>query len=153
MSKKESSLSALLPAKSRLLLTGGGKDFIERIGVEATRRVIHHVMMGENLREQTEPLTRRRVAQISGAIVALFARGCLEMDNFPDSVSALAVEQLRSAKKDKADIWLAQWLIGLTGKSVQNVLRSKNEALESYLSDFETAIEEAAQNALKTPGK
>jgi hypothetical protein len=142
-----------LPAKSRLLLTGGGKDFIERIGVEATRRVIHHVMMGENLREQTEPLTRRRVAQISGAIVALFARGCLEMDNFPDSVSALAVEQLRSAKKDKADIWLAQWLIGLTGKSVQNVLRSKNEALESYLSDFETAIGEAAQNALKTPGK
>jgi len=48
-------------------LTGGGKDFIERIGVEATRRVIHHVMMGENLRQQTEPLTRRRVAQISGA--------------------------------------------------------------------------------------
>jgi hypothetical protein len=40
----------LFPEKSRLLLTGGGKEFIERIGVEATRRVIHHVMMGENLR-------------------------------------------------------------------------------------------------------
>ena len=63
------SINQLFPEKSRLLLTGGGKEFIERIGVEATRRAIHHVMMGENLREQTEPLTRRRVAQVSGAMV------------------------------------------------------------------------------------
>lgn len=45
--KKLPTISELFPEKSRLLLTGGGKEFIERIGVEATRRVIHHVMMGE----------------------------------------------------------------------------------------------------------
>lgn len=32
------SINQLFPEKSRLLLTGGGKEFIERIGVEATRR-------------------------------------------------------------------------------------------------------------------
>ncbi len=63
--KSRPSIADLFPESGRLLLTGGGKEFIERIGVEATRRVIHHVMMGENLRQQTEPLTRRRVAQIS----------------------------------------------------------------------------------------
>ena len=143
--KDKLSIADLFPEKSRLLLTGGGKEFIERIGVEATRRVIHHVMMGENLRQQTEPLTRRRVAQISGAVVALFARGSLEVENFTDKLSEMAIEQLRAGKTDKATVWPAQWLIGLTGKSVQNVLRSKSDALENYISDFETAIEEAAE--------
>ncbi len=34
----------LFPEESRLLLTGGGKEFIERVGVEATRQVILSVM-------------------------------------------------------------------------------------------------------------
>jgi hypothetical protein len=150
--KEKLSVADLFPEKSRLLLTGGGKEFIERIGVEATRRVIHHVMMGENLRQQTEPLTRRRVAQISGAMVTLFVRGCLEIESFTDKLSEMAIEQLRLNKTDKVSIWPAQWLIGLTGKSVQNVLRSKSEALESYISDFEAAIEEAAEKCREDMG-
>ncbi|MGA9996818.1 MAG: CfrBI family restriction endonuclease [Pyrinomonadaceae bacterium] len=150
--KDKSSISDLFPESGRLLLTGGGKEFIERIGVEATRRVIHHVMMGENLRQQTEPLTRRRVAQISGAMVALFARGCLEIENFTESLSNMAVEQLRAKKTDKVAVWPAQWLIGLTGKSVQNVLRSKSDALENYIFDFESAVEEAAEKCRQDMG-
>jgi hypothetical protein len=150
--KDKPSIRELFPERSRLLLTGGGKEFIERIGVEATRRVIHHIMMGENLRQQTEPLTRRRIAQISGAMVALFARGFLEIENFTDSLSDMAVEQLRAKKTDKAAVWPAQWLIGLTGKSVQNVLRSKSDALENYISDFESAIEEAAEKCREDMG-
>jgi hypothetical protein len=142
----DKTINDLFPVGSRLLLTGGGKDFIERIGVEATRQVIHSVMIGENLRSQTEPLTRRRVAQVSGAIIALFARGHLEVENFASKLSGMAVEQLRTARRDdKASIWTAQWLIGLTGKSVQNVLRSKSDVMEHYLTDFEAAVQEAAQ--------
>lgn len=147
------SISDLLTEKSRLLLTGGGKEFIERIGVEATRRVIHHVMMGENLRSQTEPLTRRRVAQLSGAVVVLFARGCFEIENFTERLSDLAVEQLRNARRnDKAAIWPAQWLIGLTGKSIQNVLRSKTDVISEYVKDFEAAVKEAAQKCREDMG-
>jgi hypothetical protein len=51
-------------------------------------------MMGKNLRGYTEPLTRRRVAQSSGAMVALFAKVSLEIEKFSDSLSALAKEQL-----------------------------------------------------------
>ena len=149
---KPPTISNLIPGGSRLLLTGGGKEFIKRIGVEATRRVIHHVMMGENLREQTEPLTRRRVAQVSGAIVALFARGSLQIEKFTDSLSTLATEQLESKGNDKAAVWVAQWLLGLTGKSVQNVLRSKSTALKGYIADFETAIQESAQECLEDIG-
>ncbi len=139
-------LNSLFPESSRLLLSGGGKEFIERIGVEAAHRVVLGVMMGENVRQQTEPLTRRRIAQVSGAMVALFAKGCRDIDDFTGRLSALAVDQIRAAKRnDNASLWPAQWLIGLTGKSVQNVLRS-NPDFDAYLRDFEAAIEEAARN-------
>jgi hypothetical protein len=150
---QQPSISELFPKKSRLLLTGGGKEFIERIGVEAARRVVHHVMMGENLRSQTEPLTRRRVAQLSGAMVTLFAKGCLEVEDFTARLSDLAVEQLSTARKnDKVSTWPAQWLIGLTGKSVQNVLRNKADVLSEYLKDFEAAVSEASRRCREDMG-
>ncbi len=143
--EEELSLNALFPANSRLLLTGGGKDFLERIGVEAARQVVLSVMRGENIRTQTEPLSRRRIAQISGGLLALFAQGMLKQENFSANLSALAVQQIISSRKsDNASIWPAQWLIGLTGKSVQNVLRSDPEAREAYLQEFEAAVAEAA---------
>src|SRR5258708_36940904 len=82
-------ISSLIPDGTRLLLTGGGKEFIKRIGVEAARSVIHHVMMGENLRKQTEPLTRRRVAQVSGGGLTFFVRGFFEKENFVLSLSEI----------------------------------------------------------------
>lgn len=149
---KPVTIDDLFPTKSRLLLSGGGKEFIERLGVEATRRVILHVMMGENLREQTEPLTRRRVAQVSAAMVTLFAAGGLKVENFSDNVTEMAIAQLKAKKNDKASLWPAQWLVGLTGKSVQNVLRSKDDALENYITDFEAAIIEAAEKCTQDMG-
>ncbi len=152
MSERKS-IHELFPENSRLLLTGGGKDFIERIGVEAARQVVLSVMQGENIRTQTEPLSRRRIAQVSGAIVALYANGLLQQEDFTQQLSALALEQItRSRKNDNAAIWPAQWLIGLTGKSVQNVLRSKPEAREAYIADFEEAVKEAAEKCREEMG-
>jgi len=47
------------------------------------------------------------------------------------------------SKKDT--FWPAQWLIGLTGKSIQNVLRGNPELRQGYIQDFENAVEEASQ--------
>ena len=98
MNKKP--ISAIFPENSRLLLTGGGKDFIERIGVDAAKKVVLGVLLGENVRTQTEPLTRQRIAQLSGAMVALFVNGWKEIPNFSSDISALAVEQINNAKKN-----------------------------------------------------
>ncbi len=139
----------LFPAESRLLLTGGGKDFIERIGVEAARQVVLSVMHGENIRTQTEPLSRRRIAQVTGAVVGLFANGLLQQADFTQHLSDLAVEQITTSRRnDHASVWAAQWLIGLTGKSVQNVLRSNPAAREAYISDFEAAVKDAADKSI-----
>lgn len=140
-------LPNLFPESGRLLLTGGGKQFVERLGVAAIRETIRRVMMGENLRTQTEPLSRRRIAQVSGALVAMFTRGYLDDADFGQRLSGYAVEQLRtSSKSDKSRVWPAQWILGLTSKSVQNVLRSDAETLAGYVADFEEAIRDAARH-------
>jgi hypothetical protein len=134
------------PEKGKPVVTANGKEFIERLGVETVRQVILSVLRGENIRTQTEPLTRRRVAIATGAMIYLFAKGWAEVDDFTERLSSLALEQMDNTSQSKKDtFWPAQWLIGLTGKSIQNVLRSNSELRQSYIQDFEKAVDEAAR--------
>lgn len=134
------------PEKGKLVLNANGKEFIERLGVEAARKVIFGILQGENIRTQTEPLTRRRVAIATGAMIYLFAKGWAEIDDFTEKLSALALEQMVFTSASKKDtFWPAQWLVGLTGKSIQNVLHGNPELRQSYIQDFENAVEEAAR--------
>jgi hypothetical protein len=139
-------IDELFPEKGKLVLTANGKEFVERLGVETARQVILAVLRGENIRTQIEPLTRRRVAIATGAMVYLFAKGWAEVDGFTENLSALALEQMDNTSQSKKDtFWPAQWLIGLTGKSIQNVLWSNSGLRQSYIQDFENAVEEAAR--------
>lgn len=148
-------LGSLFPEQGRILLTGTGKQVLERIGVEAARRIVLSVMMGENIRDQTEPLTRQRITQISGAMVIMFLRGWLEVEHFTDKLSSMAVEQLTSSGKriQKANISPALWVLGLTKKQMQNVLRDRKERLIPYITGFETVIEQAAAQCPKDYGE
>lgn len=159
MKKKRSdkTIDDLFPESGKVLLTGTGKQFIERIGIDAVRQVILNVMMGENIRNLTEPLSRRRIAQISGALVMLFARGASEIGEFNKDISSIAAKQLiASRRNDNANVWPAQWLIGLTGKSIQNVLRNSlkkdQQIFSDYLLNFEKAIKESAAQCKKQYG-
>ena len=135
----------LFPIGSRVLLTGTGRQFIERLGVEATRQAVLNVMVGQNVRAQTEKLTRQKLAQVSGAMTVLFLKGCTEIPNFTANLSELALQQIAVSKRnDNSSIWPAQWLVGLTGKGVQNVLRSDPSLMRAYVEDFEAAIAQAA---------
>lgn len=126
---------------------------MERLGVEAIRRVVLSVMLGENLRTRTEPITRRRIAQLSGALVALFTRGYLVVSDFETCLSEMAIQQWHLARKsDKAAVWPAQWILGLTDKGFQNVVRSNREGLPAYVRDFEEAVREAAQHCREQIG-
>jgi hypothetical protein len=147
-------LTEFFPESGRVLLTGTGREFIQRIGVEATRQVILNVLMGENIRKQTEPLTQQRIAQMSSAMLMLFARGHVHGKDFSGQLSNSAVEQLTlTPRGDKSNVWLAQWLLGLTGKSVQNVLRSNATELQTYVTAFEQTIRKAAEASEQEYGK
>lgn len=135
-------INELFPEKGKVVLTGSGQELIKQLGVQAVRQAILAILCGENIRQQTEPLTRKREAIVTGAMVMLFAKGWQEIDNFTEQLSQLAEKQLsETSSSHKELVWPAQWLIGLTDKGVQNILRNN----DSYIQDFEAAIAAAAQ--------
>jgi hypothetical protein len=147
-------IDEFFPESAKVVLTANGGEFVKRLGIDSVRRVIYSVLCGENIRKQTEPLTHRRVAITSGALLYLFAKGWSFDVNFTEKISLMALEQMDNTSQSKKEIfWPAQWLIGLTGKSIQNVLRSNSELRQSYIHDFENALSEASQICQKDFGE
>lgn len=137
-------LSDFIPEKARALLTGTGKDFINRIGEEAVKKVTAEVLCGENLRDQTEPLTRRRISQVCGALVAMFAKGWILQPDFTLRMSQIAANEMAAKRKLKTDGWPARWTLGLTDKLADNVLRGDASKLPKYITAFESALSDSA---------
>ena len=139
-------LADLFPQEGHILLTGQGRQFLERIGVDAIRNVVTSVLMGENVRALTEPLTRQRLVQISGALLVMFLNGWRTVDDFGNELPHMAARQLESRRRrSRTETWLAQWVLGLTDKAIQNVLRGKTASMTEYVVDFQDAVERAVQ--------
>lgn len=152
--KTKLQISELMPDSGKVLLTGTGKDFVARVGEQLIREAVLGVLCGENLRLQTEYLTRSRISQLSTAIFALYFQGKLRIPDFSSRLLDISLAQLLAAKRSSnADVWPAQWFLGLTGKSVQNVLKSNPKALDEYLARFNESQEVAISRAENEFGK
>jgi len=56
------------PKKEKELLVSKGPEVIKKIGNEAVREAVFSVLSGENVRNSTEFITRRRLAISNGAV-------------------------------------------------------------------------------------
>lgn len=150
--KPETHFTKLMPPEALKLLSGGGKEFVERVGMDVVRDAVLNILIGRNLRDSTEVLTRRRLAALNLATVELFMRGAASSDDFIQNLPQLAVEALSEKAIPREERWLAQWVLGLTSKSVQNVLRDN---LEKVLSDYRDMYIEACQQiiTMQTEGR
>lgn len=152
--KSKLQISELMPDSGKVLLTGTGKDFVARVGEQLIREAVLGVLCGENLRSQTEFLTRNRISQLSTAIFALYFQGKLRIPDFSSKLLDISLAQLLAAKRNNnADVWPAQWFMGLTGKSVQNVLKSNPKELDEYLTRFNASQDVAIARAEDEFGK
>jgi hypothetical protein len=113
--------------------------------------VVLDVLTGRNLRDSTEVLTRRRIAALNLATVNLFLNGTAHSQDFAERLPYLATDILTRPRLSKAEKWLGLWVLGLTDKGFQNVLRDDGEALEQYRDRYiETCREVIAQQAQTT---
>ncbi len=124
-------LSELLSAEALDLLKATGTDLIETIGIDVIRGVVLDVLTGRNIRSSTESLTRRRIATLNLALVDLFFKGIARDPNFIENLPYVAAK-IFSSSNDKAEEWLANWMLGLTGKGVQNILRDDRSLIPDY---------------------
>ncbi len=125
-------LSQLMGEKSLTLLEAKGTELVKEIGLDTVKTVVLNVLSGKNIRDSTESLTRRRLAALNAATVAMFVKG---VKNNPDFVAELPLTAERILKKKrltKSERWIAQWMLGLTDKASQNVLRDDASLLTEY---------------------
>ena len=135
MPKKKNQLNSLTELISPAdldLLSASGSQLVEQIGLDVVRGVVLDILTGKNLRDSTESLTRRRIATLNLATMELFIKGSANSKDFINQLPKTATDILSKGNLSKAERWLAQWILGLTDKAFQNVLRDDPEAITEY---------------------
>jgi hypothetical protein len=64
-------------------------------------------------------------------LLTLFLKGLKQRPDFTNCLADLVGDELRQTRS-KTEKWLLQWLLGLTDKAAQNVLRDDLTALDAY---------------------
>jgi len=137
-------LSNLLSKGSIELLTSNGVQLAQRIGIEAIRDVVLDILTGKNLRDSTEFITRRRISFLNLSLFEMFINNS-DQNNVHELISR-AVEVLQKEQIPKPERWLAQWILGLTDKASQNILRDNPNELTSYKTRYINSCEEVIKN-------
>ncbi len=135
-------LSNFMEQTSLQLLVANGTDLIQQIGIDVIRDIILDVLVGKNLRDSTEKLTRRRIASLNLAMASLFIKGSSTSLDFVNQLPYTASSILTQKALPKGERWIAQWMLGLTDKAVQNVLRDNKALLETYRDGYIQACKE-----------
>jgi hypothetical protein len=130
--KQLNSLTELISSADLDLLSASGSQLVEQIGLDVVRGVVLDILTGKNLRDSTEALTRRRIATLNLATMELFIKGSANSKDFINHLPKIATDILSKGNLSKAERWLAQWILGLTDKAFQNVLRDDPEAIAEY---------------------
>lgn len=129
------------------LINAGGADLLRELGADAVRDVVYRVMVGQNLRDSTEELTRRKLLALNAAVLHFLAGGVSANPRFLDEVPVLAAKMLTEKGLTKDQKWLAYWVLGLTDKQFQNVLRDDHGALSDYTSTYMDTTADVAEES------
>ena len=133
-----------IPPVGEYLARYSGKEVIERVGEDIIREVVASVLCGENVRALTESLTKRRLALSNAALLITYIKSGENIENLIFEFLREAKNELSSRISKEKKLFLT-WFMGLTGKSIQNVLRSSEDAFSIYLDNFEKVLTEAAK--------
>jgi len=135
------------------LINAGGVELLRELGADAVRDVVYGVMVGKNLRDSTEALTRRKLLVLNAAIVQCFVNGVHSNSNFLDEIAQTAANMLAKKHLPKHQKWLLNWILGLTEKQVQNVLRDDQSALEEYTLTYARLMSSSVRESVEHYGE
>jgi len=152
-SRPVESLTKLMDEESIALLSTSGSKLIQKIGLDAVKAVVLDVLTGKNLRDSTEMLTRRRLASLNAATVALMLKGATVQPDFVDKLPEIAERILKQGQLSKAERWMAQWVLGLTDKASQNVLRDDASLLTEYRERYTAICEDIVERSIADFGR
>ena len=120
-------LSELIPELGLSLASYTGKEILRRLGMEMIRETVCGTLCGVNIRALTESLTRRRILLSNLSMLAFQLRLGNEKLDFTELFRDKYGEASANEK-----LYL-QWLVGLTQKGIQNIIRNDASEIDIYL--------------------
>lgn len=137
-------LRELIPEDSVKLVKYSAQDLVDRLGRDIISGVVESILCGGNYRDLTESLTQRRILLMNASLLTTYLRALNSIEDFQENISHIIKGEL-GVKRLNANIKsYLYWFLGLTGKSIQNVVRD-NEGFEKYLSTLDRNMKEVSQ--------
>lgn len=151
--RKKKLLANQIPEIGKNLTKFTGKELIDRVGNEVISNVVASILCGGNVRSLTEGLTQRRILLSNASLFITYLKGSNIFKNFESKVHSIVTKELLENKLKPEEKIFLQWFLGITGKSIQNVLRSDPQAIENYLKEFSSQIKKSSTELTKEFGE
>ena len=132
-------LTKYIPEDGIGLVKYSGKQFVDKLGLEIVQGVVGSILKGKNVRDLTEGLTQRRVLLLSSSIIVTYLKALSSYSDFESKLSEIIKSNLSLKLSHDKKTYL-YWFLGLTGKSIQNVVR--DNSLESYVDVFDENLKD-----------
>lgn len=143
-------LAKLIPESSLGLVQYSGKDLINRLGHDIISNVVASILCGDNVRNLTEGLTQRRILLMNASMLMTYLSGLEKIPDFTSGLTEMVASEITTQLGANRKKYLL-WLIGLTGKSVQNVIREE-ESFATYLTALDKNLNKIAADIDKLYG-
>ncbi len=141
-----------IPDSGKNLASYKGSALIDRIGENAIKEVVCNILCGSNIRTLTETLTRKRITLSNAALLMTYLNAGHSIKELQNNLFDLVAHEFLHSKLSKEEKQYLQWLVGLTGKGVQNILRGKQEEFIEYLNELKDTLEESSNEVAKVFG-
>ncbi len=129
-------------------MRGTKQDFVGRMGENGIKDIVKDILTGKNIRDYTEFNTQKRLVNSYAALLELYAdyigKYTGDVKNYADFVMR---DYIAADNDDKRKLGL--WLLGLTGKGLDNITRDN---LVDYQAAFSNSTNEIIENLEKNYG-
>ena len=143
---------SFIPESSIKLVKYSAQDLIDRLGKDIIANVVESVLCGGNFRHLTEGLTQRRILLMNASLLMTYLNALNSIDDFQNNISNIVRKELATPRINANVKSYLYWFLGLTGKSIQNVVRDE-AGFCKYLDSLDSNLEEISQLVTKTYGQ
>lgn len=151
--KKHIDITKYFPEEASRALSKSATDVIAEIGEDIIKDVVFNVFTGENIRDNTELLTRKRLLTLNAATLFMLVKGSSEDSRYIELLHERAYARLASKRVPKREKQILQWILGLTDKAFQNVLRDSLLNLKIYKDNYKDILVKSVEEFEKDYGK
>lgn len=135
----------LIPEDSLELVNYKGKDLIQKLGKNIISNVVLSILCGDNIRNLTEGLTQRRILLMNSSLIITYLKALSSFGNLSSELTSIISNEIRTERLSPNKKKYLLWFLGLTGKSVQNVIR-EDDYFNDYLSSLDGNLKKIARD-------